>query len=406
MKRFIYSILLFFLLACAAKNSIFTLHGEKQSLQAYEQLIKNARDLIHERNHKKALKVLDQAAQINPMDPQWPYERARTLFAMDRFEESAAACNRALAMDPGCYDALSLGWAARIEADHGAATTTQAVRQEIELLLHTSGRLADALMAAVQGYVCLAGLANLKSHRLAWSDFNQDGFVGLLVDGHRLFQNTGQGNFMEITEATGLGTYTSCNGGGWGDYDNDRHPDIFAFDHPGNHLLKNSGTGFFVNMTPIAFSPQPAMQTESAAWGDLDNDKFLDLFITNLAHPRYIKFSDLNMMLMNQEPPDYHYTDRFKHSGMGFEETNSDPAFADVDNDGDMDIYITSIYPGRYSHLYLNDGNGFFTDATWLSGTRVENAWGAAFADFNNDGYIDLAVAGENGEAAIRMSPV
>jgi tetratricopeptide (TPR) repeat protein len=780
-KDFFFCFLLLSFLACAPKQgSLMTqTSADRQISHEFDRLLNQGRKMINDRRHAKALEVLEQAGEIEPMDPKWTFERARALFAMDRFEESAIACRQSLAIDPKFYDALAMGWAARIEADGGSEGIKQSVRQEIELLLQESGNDTDALMAVFQGYIWIkdlpgqqrlilklagrsqfndpekkeniaqelfeqiiqarndtniqiqlmdayirnfpkrrsveyivsqmlkkkqeissdpidvesmiasiletfpksrrinmgvalwlidqekmpaeaarllqeslyiaetepedkpshftddlwaeeidkekdlshyllgrawfnvgnfakaktelegvaaknrnwgkvyhflgmialnennpeeavsgfrraleidehqneaknylmellsqyrgyegdpvgyfreqsravyfddvtqtAGLDELKSHRLAWSDFDRDGFADLLIDGHRLFRNTGKGTFIEITEASGLGAYTTPTGGVWGDYDNDGYPDIFSFDHSGNHLFKNSGAGVFFDKTEIAFGPMPAFQTEAAAWGDLDNDGFLDLytanyerpgvmrglgaqdqlyhnngngtfsnisqtagiytdeamcgrgvtwsdvnrdgyqdivvanyrldpnflwrnnhngtfieqadvfgirgqnvegafghsigaasgdlnndgvldlFIANLAHPRYIEFSDKNMFLINDGPPDYHYSDRLKDSGIAFEESNSDPAVADVDNDGDMDIYITSIYPGRYSHLYLNDSKGFFTDATWLSGTCVENSWGSAFADYNNDGFIDLAVASENG---------
>jgi len=103
------------------------------------------------------------------------------------------------------------------------------------------------------------------------------------------------------------------------------------------------------------------------------------------------------MLLINQGPLEFQFKNIFENSGITFEETNADPALADVDNDGDLDLYITSVYKGRNAHLYLNDGNGLFTDVTWKSGTRVQNASGGAFADFNHDGFEDLVVAGKEG---------
>lgn len=362
-----------------------------------------------------------------------------------------------------------------------------------------------------------AGLADIAAHRLAWGDYNRDGFIDLLVDGHRLFQNTGNTTFVEVTKAAGLAFLKRANGGIWGDYNNDGFPDIFVMDHSGNHLMKNNGDGIFIDVTASALGPMSPCQTEAAAWGDPDNDGFLDiyaanyerhgvtrglgvqdqlyhnngngaftdiskragiitdqamcgrgvtwtdvnhdgyqdivvanyrlapnflwinnrtggfideagafgvrgkmvagyfghsvgpvsgdlnndgmldLFITNLAHPRFIEYSDKDMLLINNGPPDYHYANQYAGSGIFFEETGSDPALADVDNDGDLDLYITSIYKGRYSHLYVNDGKAHFTDVTWMSGVSVGNSWGAAFADFNNDGHIDLVVASEDG---------
>ncbi|MGM0452085.1 MAG: FG-GAP-like repeat-containing protein [Thermodesulfobacteriota bacterium] len=362
-----------------------------------------------------------------------------------------------------------------------------------------------------------AGLSGVDARRVAWGDYNNDGFPDLLFDGARLFENTGDGGFTEVTGAVGIGGLSRTTGGIWGDYDNDGDLDIFVTCRNRNRLLENRGGQTFVDVTDTAFQHMPPARTEAAAWGDLDGDGFLDiyvanyekpgvmravgtpdrlyrnrgngtfadisetasirtdeamcgrgvtwtdvdgdgqqdivvanyrldpnflwhnrgggrvteeggkfgvrgqmtagyfghsigpasgdldndgrfdLFVTNLAHPRYIEFSDQNMLLINQGPPDPHFKNRYSQSGIAFEETNADPAIADVDNDGDIDLYTTSTYSGRHSHLYLNDGAGRFTDGTWLSKTRVENGWGAAFADFNRDGFADLVVAGEDG---------
>jgi len=70
---------------------------------------------------------------------------------------------------------------------------------------------------------------------------------------------------------------------------------------------------------------------------------------------------------------------------------------ADIDNDGDIDLFISAIYPSGESHLFLNDGKGKFKDVSWLSGARMNNTWGSAFSDYDNDGDIDLVIASKNG---------
>jgi hypothetical protein len=131
--------------------------------------------------------------------------------------------------------------------------------------------------------------------------------------------------------------------------------------------------------------------------GDLDGDGDFDLYTSNLAHPRYIEFSDLSMVLLNNGERSPRFVDRFLESGIDFDETSSDPLLFDVDNDGDLDLFVTSIYPKRSSHLYLNDGKASFTDQTWLAGAEVLNGWGAAWADYDGDGYLDLLVASSEG---------
>ncbi|MBI5142215.1 MAG: VCBS repeat-containing protein [Nitrospirae bacterium] len=367
-----------------------------------------------------------------------------------------------------------------------------------------------------------AGFSGVKASRAAWGDFDRDGFDDLLLDGRRLFRNRGDGTFVDVTEPLGFNAPADANGGVFGDYDNDGFPDILSTSRGGNRLFHNVGGRRFEDVTAKAFGVSPRMETEAAAWGDIDNDGWLDLYIanyerggvtrglclkdrlyrnngdgtftdvsrkagivteeplcgrgviwsdlnndnrldilvanyrldpnllwlnrggglfsdeagaagvrgvnkggsfghsigaatgdingdglidiyvSNLAHPRNIENSDKSMLLLNSGPPDYRFVGKFADSGIAFEETNADPALADVDNDGDLDLYVTSIYPGRNSHLYINDGKGKFSDRAWYSGTRVGNGWGAAFSDFDNDGQVDLIVASADGVRLFR----
>ncbi|MFQ5901689.1 MAG: FG-GAP-like repeat-containing protein, partial [Thermodesulfobacteriota bacterium] len=362
-----------------------------------------------------------------------------------------------------------------------------------------------------------AGLGDIKAAKVAWGDYNNDGFEDLLLDGPRLFKNLGGGVFEEVTEDTGMGALKRFNGGIWGDFNNDGFLDIYLMSSKKDLLLKNSGNGGFKNVTMEAFGLMPSESTEAAAWGDfnndglldlyvavmerkgselgicskdrlwrneddgtfkditeeagiksdegmcgrgvvwgdfnndgfsdimvsnyrldpnflwknngdstfvevaeekriqgeevegayghtigsvfgdIDNDGDLDLFSANLAHSRYIEFSDKSMLLINSNGKSFKFSKTFEISGITYAETHSDPSFGDVDNDGDLDLYITSVYPGENSFLYLNNGSGTFRDVSWLSGTRVKNGWGSAFADIDNDGDLDLAVASREG---------
>lgn len=128
--------------------------------------------------------------------------------------------------------------------------------------------------------------------------------------------------------------------------------------------------------------------TIGSAWCDYDLDGDMDVFSANLAHPRYITFSNRSMLLRNDGG---HFTDVRAGMGIKYEETHSFPVWADFDSDGLPDLYITSVYPNRRSFLYMNTGNGF-RDVTWFSGTRVMDGWYVSAADFNCDGRPDLAV--------------
>lgn len=260
------------------------------------------------------------------------------------------------------------------------------------------------------------------SEAAAWGDYDKDGFIDIYVTNYekpllstinramgtpdRLYHNNGDNTFSEISAASKIAPLENMAGRGvtWGDYDNDGDSDIYVSNYrlDPNFLWKNNGNNTFTNIAEEAgvegYEQEGAYgHSIGAEWGDYNNDGNLDLFASNLAHPRYIGYSDKSMLLENQGPPDYKFKDRFGSSGIRFEETTADPSFADYDNDGVLDLFFTSTYEGKKSFLYKGNGDGTFTDITWLAGVRVDNGWGNAFADYDNDGDLDLIVASSSG---------
>jgi len=266
---------------------------------------------------------------------------------------------------------------------------------------------------------------NYSTEGAAWGDYNNDGFVDLYLANYEnwarhsyypdiLYQNNGDGTFKAITKEAKIippfGEDRAGRGVNWGDFDNDGWLDIYVSNYrlQENFLWHNNGDRTFTNVASRLWVAGNEVNgwfghTIGSDWGDYDNDGDLDLITANLAHPRYIEFSNRTMLYQNTGPKNnWEFKDMRLKAGIKYEETHSDPAWADVDNDGDLDLYITSIYEGRRSFLYENLGNGKFRDITWLAGVRVFNGWGCAFADFDNDGDLDLVVGSGSGVKLFR----
>ncbi len=233
------------------------------------------------------------------------------------------------------------------------------------------------------------------------------------------FHNLGNGAFEEVTEKAGMLEVPTCCGRGVAccDYDDDGRADVFVVNYRLNpdFLFQNLGGLRFKNVGKETGAEGHGVTKDGitffghgigAAWGDLDNDGDFDVVVGNLAHPRYIAFSEKTRIFRNTGKEGGHtFEDVFPASGVEYEETHSDASLADVDNDGDLDLYLTSIYRERPSFLYRNDGGMKFKKVTWKSRTISFNGWGSAWLDYDNDGDLDLLVAG-NGQVRLLRNGV
>ncbi len=251
----------------------------------------------------------------------------------------------------------------------------------------------DGTFTQVSGSVLSTN--NTFSEAASWGDYDRDGDLDLYVcnsDGDRrnnLYRNNGDGTFTRITTGDPVtDTYYSRNAD-WIDYNNDGAVDLFVANE-GNqpeNIYKNNNNGTFTR-TAVAPLTASGGNTTSSSWEDIDNDGDFDVLVVNYNDQNNIIFlnnGDGTFTKVTDGPVVNDGGDSFG-SVMG-----------DVDNDGDVDIYITNAFStsGRVKNFfYLNNGNGTFTkDTADIVSQETGWSYGTALGDYDNDGWLDLFVA-------------
>ncbi len=217
---------------------------------------------------------------------------------------------------------------------------------------------------------------------LAWGDYDNDGWVDLYFSNwgsaNKLLRNNGDGSFTDATSSP-LGDGGHGSGTAWGDYDNDGYLDLYLAngDLEANKLFHNEGNGTFTDATSGPLGD--AGYGTGAAWGDYDNDGYLDLFLVNNGQDNKLFHNEGNGT----------FTDVTAGPLGGNAAYDIGVAWGDYDNDGDLDLYVTASY--CCNRLLRNDGGGVFTDATTGPISDAQHySMGGAWGDYDNDGDIDI----------------
>lgn len=235
-----------------------------------------------------------------------------------------------------------------------------------------------------------------------WVDYNNDGLIDLATTTFggffRLYKNTGDFQFTDVTESAGLLQSARKNYGiSFGDYDRDGHLDFFVarYEYPSepdelsyyNQLYRNNGDGTFENVTESSGLIGSPATTFAGVWIDYNNNGWPDLYVINDRDPF------MNELYVNNG--DGTFTESAAEAGALF--VNGNPMTAtvgDFDNDDDLDIYMTNIGNIHATQLLVNNGEGAFDDLSADIGLQSNvYTWGAVWLDYNNNGLQDLFVA-------------
>jgi len=236
---------------------------------------------------------------------------------------------------------------------------------------------------------------NGDAHGAVWADFDKDGYLDLYVSKgtpkadsnnyNELWKNNGDNTFTNVASSSGVTGRSYRNRGACAiDYNLDSELDIFAtsFDTP-NLLYRNDGGLQFVDVAREAGLLRSDIENRAAAWADFDQDGFMDVLITKAS-------------VLFKNRGDGTFVDVTAAAGITTSVNAQSAAWGDYDNDGDLDLYLTMWDPEGppiVGSLYQNNGDGTFTDVTTKSGAiNTAGALGTTWGDYDNDGFLDLYI--------------
>ena len=263
----------------------------------------------------------------------------------------------------------------------------------------------------------------------AVGDYDNDGWPDLYVTclgGNVLYHNNGDGSFTDVTKKAGVADGRWSAGASFGDYDGDGFVDLMVVNYvdfhlndlpgfgrfpnckyrgidvqcgprglkgAGDSLFHNNGDGTFTDVSKAAGVDDPnGYYGLGVIWADFNNSGRPDIYVTNDSTPKFLYKNEGN--------------GKFKEIGLesgtavsedGSEEASMGIGVGDYNHTGRPSLFITN-FEDEDDLLYRNDGNYDFTDVSYKSGVALPSLpwvkWGAAFADFDNDGWLDLIAVG------------
>jgi hypothetical protein len=255
--------------------------------------------------------------------------------------------------------------------------------------------------------------ANIYGMAAIAADYDNDGREDLFVTGYAkaiLYHNKGDGTFEDVTAKAGLNVDGWSISSTWLDYDKDGCVDLFvgryvkfdpkyrayyaADNYPGpldyegttNRLFHNNCNGTFTDVTEESGIGAVVGRTMGVTSGDFDNDGFPDIYVAN----------DRTENFLFHNKKDGTFEEIASDAGVAYGQNGEStsamgPVFADIDGDGQFDLWVTD---AKYNRLMRNMGNKTFEDVGASSGispiTAQYVSWGSGIYDFDNDGLLDI----------------
>jgi enediyne biosynthesis protein E4 len=278
-----------------------------------------------------------------------------------------------------------------------------------------------------------AGVTNDRwGFGVAIGDYDNDGWPDIYVTNfgkNRLYHNNHDGTFTDVAEKAGVALGNWSTGATFGDYDGDGKLDLFVpgyvhydVDHPPiagssvvgfsacefrgmkvmcgprglqgepDHLFHNNGDGTFTETSVKAgVADSNRYYGLTAVFADVNNDGKVDLMVANDSTPNYLYINKGDGTF-----EDASYVSGYALNENGRETASMGIAVGDYLNNGQLDLYNT-VFSDDYNPLYRNDGGANFTDVSYQAGIAEATipflGWGTGFLDYDNDGWKDLLAA-------------
>ena len=262
------------------------------------------------------------------------------------------------------------------------------------------GRFRDVTFAAG------LGRRHYPTQTASWADYDNDGDLDLYVGNERfanqLFQNRGDGTFTDVAATALVNDHSHTKGVVWGDFDNDRFPDLYVSNMEGeNRLFRNNGNGTFTDVAGMLGVDGPRVSFPLWFW-DYNNDGALDIFVASFwqdvgtVAANYLGMpheGEMDCLYEGDGEGRFHEVAKQRNLHRVTQPMGSN--FGDLDNDGYLDFYLGTGFPPYEAlvpnMMFRNERGERFLDVTTAGGFgHLQKGHGVAFADLDNDGDKDI----------------